>query len=192
MEDPIAKEKYRKERRQFANANRRKSSAAARGGGPGVATQIRLFADNYKSSFLGAKIAAGSERDTRNLHQVVDPSSGVDGRKSRGVDSRVMPRDRNTSSFKRAQRVVKRKLFCDEETKFGMDRGVKDKLRLSNKQLRLEGLSSHGLLLTYIYLGIRRTKPRLIPILALVLLYKAPHPILMFLTGVLQFPLKAL
>ena len=141
MEDPIAKEKYRKERRQFAN--RRKSSAAARGGGPGVATQIRLFADNYKSSFLGAKIAAGSERDTRNLHQVGDSSRGVDGRKSRGVDSRVMPRDRNTSSFKRAQRVVKRKLFCDEETKFGMVRDVKDKLRLSNKQLRLEGLSSH-------------------------------------------------
>ena len=46
-------------------------------------------------------------------------------------------RERDTSSFKRAKRAVKKRLFDDEGRKFGMGGDLKEKLRLNNKQLRL-------------------------------------------------------
>ena len=127
MEDALkAKEKYKRQRA------RTKGTSSSSRGGPGLATQIKNYADNYRSSFLGTKyVGAGvnhklytSEPDRlRVLHQQEESSRS--------------DRDRNMSSFKRAQRVVKKKLFDEDDKKIGMIGDLKEKLRLSNKQLRL-------------------------------------------------------
>ena len=137
MDSLNAKEKYKRQRKQVSK--RKEASSSARSGQQGVATQIRIFADNYKSSFLGNKnLGAGvshhgmSSDKWGNPRKPDGPSGGA------CVESAVrFDRDRNTSSFKRAQRVVKKKLFDDEEErKFGMSGDLKQKLRLNNKHLR--------------------------------------------------------
>ena len=136
MEDAFnAKEKYKKQRKQVAK--RKEASSSARSGQQGVATQIRIFADNYKSSFLGTKkVGAGFfshhliSSDEAEA-EAVGPLSGT------GVQSagRCGSRERPTSSFKRAQRVVKKRLF-EEERRLGMGGDLKQMLRLNNKHLR--------------------------------------------------------
>ena len=131
----IAKEKYKRQRKQLAD--RKKTSYSARSG-PGVATQIKNFADNYKSSFLGTgNVGAGvSHQMSSDSHRRGDlhPSSGAVVQASA---SGRCDRERITSNFKRAQRAVKKRLFDDEGRKFGMGGDLKEKLRLNNKQLRL-------------------------------------------------------
>lgn len=129
-----AKEKYKRQRKQVSK--RKEASSSARSGQQGVATQIRIFADNYKSSFLGTKnlgAGAGVSHHWMSSDKLGNPCK-PDGAY---VESAVrFDRDRNTSSFKRAQRVVKKKLFDEEERKFGMSGDLKQKLRLNNKHLR--------------------------------------------------------
>ena len=129
----MAKEKYKRQRKQLAE--RKKTSYSARSG-QGVATQIKNFADNYKSSFLGTRnVGAGvSHQMSSDSYRRGDlhPSSGAVVQASGRCDS-----ERSTSNFKKAQRAVKKRLFDDEGRKFGMGGDLKEKLRLNNKQLRL-------------------------------------------------------
>lgn len=129
----VAKEKYKRQRKQLAE--RKKSSYSAKSG-QGVATQIKIFADNYKSSFLGIRnVGAGVS------HQMSSDSyRREDFRSTTGVvvqGSGEYNRERDTSSFKRAKRAVKKRLFDDEGRKFGIGGDLKEKLKLNNKQLRL-------------------------------------------------------
>ena len=139
MEDAFnAKEKYKKQRKQVSK--RKEASSSARSGQQGVATQIRIFADNYKSSFLGTK-KVGAGFFSHHLMST-DKAEALSGA---GVQSagRCGSRERPTSSFKRAQRVVKKRLFDEgeEERRFGMGGDLKQTLRLNNKHLRYFFLS---------------------------------------------------
>ena len=137
MEDAFnAKEKYKKQRKQVAK--RKEASSSARSGQQGVATQIRIFADNYKSSFLGTKkVGAGFFSHHLMSTDKAEAEAGVP-LSGAGVQStgRCEGRERNTSRFMRAQRVVKKRLFDEEERRFGMGGDLKQTLRLNNKHLR--------------------------------------------------------
>ena len=117
MEDAFnAKEKYKKQRKQVAK--RKEASSSVRSGQQGVATQIRIFADNYKSSFLGTKkVGAGVSHHLMSSDKA--EAEAVGDLSGAGVQStgRCEGREKNTSSFMRAQRVVKKRLF-DEDEKF--------------------------------------------------------------------------
>ena len=141
MEDAFnAKEKYKKQRKQVAK--RKEASSSVRSGQQGVATQIRIFADNYKSSFLGTKkVGAGVSYHLMSSDKA--EAEAVGDLSGAGVQStgRCEGREKNTSSFMRAQRVVKKRLFDEKERRFGMGGDLKQMLRLNNKHLRYFFLS---------------------------------------------------
>ena len=131
MEDAfIAKEKYKKQRKQVAK--RKEASSSARSGQQGVATQIRIFADNYKSSFLGTKkVGAGFFSHHLMSTDKAEAEAGVP-LSGAGVQS---------TGRCEAQRVIKKRLFDEEERRFGMAGDLKQTLRLNNKHLRYFFLS---------------------------------------------------